>query len=160
MMALLRSRRVQVGLAVAGILALLTTTAVTLLYRPWTSDTAPVVPAAAPPLEVLGAAPAGISYTDLGQQCTPQECYRPVGVTAEGLDAEEAIETIYTHLSDQGWERLLPEGETDPDEVPYSQSALSNGTVLVQGSLEPYVEGTTAGLLLAHRVPPPPSPQR
>ena len=45
MMALLRSRRVQVGLAVAGILALLTTTAVTLLYRPWTSDTAPVVPA-------------------------------------------------------------------------------------------------------------------
>ncbi|HLU96881.1 MAG TPA: hypothetical protein VKZ89_08600 [Thermobifida alba] len=157
MMALLRSRKVQAGLAVAGVLALLGTMVVTLLYQPWASDSAPPAPPAAPSVEALGAAPEGVTYTDLGQQCTPQECYRPVAVTAAGLDAEEAVETVYTHLLDQGWGRLLPEGETDPEKVPYAESALSDGAVMVQGSLDPYVEGTTAGLLLAHLVPPSPA---
>ncbi|KUP96433.1 hypothetical protein [Thermobifida cellulosilytica] len=157
MMALLRSRRVQVGLAVAGVLALLGTTAVTLLYRPWTSESAPAAPAAAPPLEALGAAPEGVAYTDLGEQCTQDECYRAVAVTADGLDAEGAIDAVYTHLIDQGWGRMLPEGESDLDEVPYAESALTDGSVMVQGSLAPYVEGTTAGLLLAHLVPPSPA---
>ncbi|MEY9214166.1 hypothetical protein NI17_021135 [Thermobifida halotolerans] len=154
MMALLRSRKIQVGLAIAGVLALLATMGVTLLYRPWASDSAVPPPPSAPSMEVLGAAPEGVAYTDLGEQCTQFECYRAVAITTDGLSAEEAIEAVYTHLLDQGWGRLLPEGETDPEEVPYAESALSDGSVMVQGSLEPYIEGTTAGLLLAYLVPP------
>ncbi|TDQ55280.1 hypothetical protein EV190_101605 [Actinorugispora endophytica] len=149
-----------VVLATLAIVAMVSTTAVGLLnsaQAPGGVEGAAQKPPDAPGVAALGAAPQGMTYTDLGEQCDLSECFRPIAVTADGLDSEETIDAVYTHLIDEGWGRLLPEGRTDPDEVPFSESALSDGAVLVQASVQPYTTDSTAGLLLAHTVPPSPA---
>ncbi|GAA2048153.1 hypothetical protein GCM10009800_40370 [Nocardiopsis rhodophaea] len=112
-------------------------------------------PVPAPEMAALGEAPDDTEYADLGQQCERGECYRIVAITAEEADdGEEAVETVYRHLIDDGWGRILPEGADSPDDVPLSQTYLTNGSVLVQGSTSPYTPGSTAGLVIAHAQDP------
>ncbi|GAA3728891.1 hypothetical protein HDA32_000102 [Spinactinospora alkalitolerans] len=161
MMALLRSRTtmfVLVGVVTIGLVA----TMAVGLFNAMSAPTPPAgeqaePPPPAPDMASLGQPPDGVEYTDLGEQCNAAECYRPVAVTAEDLDAEGAIEAVYGHLLDQGWGRLLPQGEDDPDEVPLAESALADGSVMVQGSTQPYTEESTAGLVLAHSTAPTPA---
>ncbi|MFC7326306.1 hypothetical protein [Marinactinospora rubrisoli] len=153
MMALLRSRRamlILVGLVTVG---LVSTMAVGLVNG-WGAQPSGQEPAAqaepAPDLSVLGDAPDGVEYTDLGQQCDVSECYRPVALTSDSAEGEQAVEAVYNHLLDAGWGRMLPQGATDPEDVPLTDSALTDGSVIVQGSAQPYTEDSTAGLILAH----------
>lgn len=148
---------VLVAVAVVGLVSSLTVGLLDSSPGPGSADGSGPKPPAPPGMAALGAAPRGISYTDLGEQCDLVECYRPVAVTADGLDSEEAIDAVYTHLLDKGWGRLLPQGQTDPEAVPLADSALSDGAVLVQASLQPYTADSTAGLILAHSVPPSPA---
>ncbi|GLU47285.1 hypothetical protein [Nocardiopsis ansamitocini] len=144
-----------VALVAVVIVGLVATMAVGLLTSTETPGNA-VKPPDAPGVEMLGTPPQGIEYTDLGEQCDQAECFRPIAVTAEGRDADEAIEAVYTQLLDRGWGRLLPQGESDPETVPLADSALSDGGLLVQASRQPYTPESTAGLILAHSVPPSP----
>lgn len=112
-------------------------------------------PIPAPEMAALGDAPDDAEYTDLGQQCEQRECYRVVAVTHdEARDGEEAVEAVYQHLIDEGWGRILPEGAEGPDDAPLSDTYLTNGSVLVQGSTSPYTPGSTAGLVIAHMQDP------
>ncbi|RCV50790.1 hypothetical protein [Marinitenerispora sediminis] len=157
MMALLRSRTAMLVLVAVVTVGLVATSAVGLLNG-WgpapASQGAADSAAPAPEMEVLGAAPDGVEYTDLGQQCDTAECYRPVALTSDSVEGEQAVEAVYNHLLDQGWGRLLPQGATDPADVPLADSALTDGSVIVQGSVQPYTEGSTAGLVLAHASAP------
>ncbi|GAB3206596.1 hypothetical protein ACQEU5_09690 [Marinactinospora thermotolerans] len=160
MLALLRSRRalfVLAGLVIVGMVGAMALRLFS-VSAPAPPSGEASLPDSAPALSTLGAAPDGIEYTDLGEQCDQRECFRPVAITAEEGDGTEAIDTVYTHLLDQGWGRLLPEGASDPDEVAFADSALTNGSVIVQGSAEPYTEDSTAGLLIAHATEPSASP--
>ncbi|GAA3730725.1 hypothetical protein GCM10022402_09240 [Salinactinospora qingdaonensis] len=154
-MELLRSRKagyILVALATAG----LVTTAGFGLINALTAPSA-TPPAAtseslppAPELSVLGNEPDGVSYTDLGERCSAAECYRAVALSSDEFDGEQTIETVYNHLLSQGWGRMLPQGETDPDQVALADSAMTNGSFVVRGNTEPFTEDSTAGLVIVH----------
>ncbi|TQN28799.1 hypothetical protein FHX37_4164 [Haloactinospora alba] len=161
MMALLRSRMTMYVLAALVTVGMVATGAVglfTMSSAPAPKSPAPEgsqqPPAPAPEMSEIGEAPGDASYTDLGQQCEGGECYRLVGIAAEDLDSEEAVDTVYDHLLDKGWGQTLPQGEDDPDDVPTEQTYLTNGSVLLKGSTDPYGPDTTAGLMLTHAQPP------
>ncbi|WP_067970367.1 hypothetical protein [Nocardiopsis trehalosi] len=159
MMALLRSRTtmfVLVGLVTVGLVATGAVGLFNAVSAPPPAGAAPeggdaaAIPA--PPVDSLGAAPDGTSYTDLGEQCESGECYRLVGVTAEddGTDGEAAVDAVYGHLIDEGWARVLPDGEDAPEDVPMADSYLTDGSVLLRGSTTPYDTESTAGLMLVN----------
>lgn len=164
MMALLRSRMTMYILAALVTVGMVATGAVglfTMSSAPAPESSTPEAPEGsqqppvpAPDMAELGEAPGDTSYTDIGQQCEGGECYRLVGITTEDLDSEEAVDTVYDHLLNKGWAQTLPQGEDDPDEVPTEQTHLTNGSVLLKGSTDPYGPDTTAGLMLAHAQPP------
>ncbi|WP_046469384.1 hypothetical protein [Allosalinactinospora lopnorensis] len=163
MMALLRSRRMLVILVGVVTAALIATGAVGLFNAMRAPAPAPPSPpqgqgaeesAPAPEMDALGSAPDEVDYTDLGEECEGGECYRLVGITAEGLDGDEAIEAVYGHLLDQEWGQVVPEGSQEPEDVPETDTILTDGEVMVQGSSAPYAQDTTAGLILAHAQAP------
>lgn len=154
MMGLLRSRRVMATLAAVAIFGLVVTMAVGLFTsRDTSQQQVQGEPAPAPEMGALGAEPSRVGYVDLGEECTQLECFRVVGLTSEDLDSEEAIDAVYTTLLDREFGRMLPPGEDDPQEVEWSDSALTDGRVLIQGSEEPPAEGTIAHLVIAHSDP-------
>ncbi|MDA8369120.1 MAG: hypothetical protein M0026_04550 [Nocardiopsaceae bacterium] len=168
MMAQLRSKTAMYVLATLTTLGLVATGAAGLfnaLSAPAppeaSSDAAATAdPVPAPSMEELGKAPGGTSYTDLGEQCQTSECFRLVGITSEEEDAdgEAAAEAVHEHLLDRGWATVLPPEEggeaADPDDVPITESYLTNGSVMVQVSTTPYDTESTAGLMLAHAQAP------
>ncbi|MFC3998312.1 hypothetical protein ACFOVU_20470 [Nocardiopsis sediminis] len=166
MLALLRSRATMYITAALVTLGLVATGAVGLFNalnappQPDPAAGAGETPsgAPAPPLDAIGEAPGGAAYSDLGEQCQNGECYRLVGITAEddSADATEMIDTVYGHLLDEGWARVPPPGVEDVDDVPMAESYLTNGSVLLQGSTDPFVQGSTAGLMLGHAQEPVP----
>ncbi|ASU81986.1 hypothetical protein CDO52_03595 [Nocardiopsis gilva YIM 90087] len=158
MMSLLRSRRMMILLVAVVTVGLVASGAVGLFnafFAQSDQQQEGEAPVPAPEMAALGEAPDATEYADLGQQCERGECYRVVAITAEEADSgEEAVETVYRHLIDDGWGRILPEGADSPDDVPLSQTYLTNGSVLVQGSTSPYTPGSTAGLVIAHAQDP------
>ncbi|MFC4565072.1 hypothetical protein ACFO4E_24720 [Nocardiopsis mangrovi] len=166
MLALLRSRATMYITAALVTLGLVATGAVGLfnaLNAPPQPDAAPGAGATpsgppAPPLDAIGEAPGGAAYADLGEQCQNGECFRLVGITAddESADGTEVIDTVYGHLLDEGWARVPPPGVDDPDDAPMADSYLTDGSVMLQGSTEPFAPGSTAGLMLGHAQEPVP----
>ncbi|MBV2365104.1 hypothetical protein KUM37_17460 [Streptomonospora sp. NEAU-YY374] len=162
MMALLRSRTTILVLGALLILGMIATGAVGLVNALGTPGPAagqnppaqPDSPMPAPALDELGEAPRGASYTDFGEQCPDVECVRIVGVaTAEGDDTDEAVEKVFGHLLDEGWARILPNQEADPEDVPLAESYLTNGEVMVTAA-PVNAPDTTAGLMLMHAQEP------
>ncbi|WP_116246327.1 hypothetical protein [Nocardiopsis sp. FIRDI 009] len=172
MMALLRSRRFTIALAVALVVGLVVSGALGLFHAlrapvPTASPEPPASGAAqaperleAPDVDVLGDPPEGLSYVsgDEDVQCTTAECVRLVRVVAEegapAADSEEAIESVYHHLLDANWGQLLPEGAESPDDVPLGETILSDGDVLVADSSDHDAEEATALLMLGNAVQP------
>lgn len=162
MMAMLRSRKMMIFLAVLVTVGLVCTGMVGLfraMSAPSPAENASpenpsTAPRSAPAMDALGTAPSSVEYSDLGEQCDTNECYRIVGITADDLDGAAAVEEVYGHLVDNSWGRMLPKGENDPDEVPLTETVLTNGNVIVQGNSEPYAPETTAGLIVAHAQEP------
>ncbi|GAA4896711.1 hypothetical protein [Streptomonospora salina] len=170
----LRSRVTMVVLAAVVTVALVSTGAVGLFRALNRPDPGPAPaagqtgppgsvssPAAAPPLDRLGDAPDGTSYSDFGQQCPDVECVRVVGVSVEDGSAEQgsdeateqAIETVFNHLLDEGWGRVLPDNEADPDDVPLGESYLTDGQVLITATPVDAPEAS-AGLMLMNAQEP------
>ncbi|MDA0565926.1 hypothetical protein LG943_16630 [Streptomonospora sp. S1-112] len=162
MLGLLRSRTTILVVSALLILGMVATGAVGLvnaLGSPGPSagqapSAQPDSPMPAPALDELGDAPRGASYTDFGEQCPDVECVRIVGVaTKDGEDTDEAVEKVFGHLLDQGWARILPNQEADPDDVPLAESYLTNGSVMVTAAPVDAPD-TTAGLMLMHAQEP------
>ncbi|MFD0773400.1 hypothetical protein ACFQZ2_05605 [Streptomonospora algeriensis] len=118
-------------------------------------------PVEAPEMDTLGKAPEGTSYTDFGEQCPDVECVRIVGVALEDSSAEQgsdkatekAIKTVFTHLVDQGWGRVLPDERADPEDVPLKESYLTDGQVLITATPVDAPDAS-AGLMLMHAQKP------
>ncbi|WP_052810081.1 hypothetical protein [Streptomonospora alba] len=168
----LRSRTTMVVLAAVVTVALVATGAVGLIRSLNSPDSAPAAgqsgppgsvssPAAAPEMNKLGKAPDDVSYTDFGEQCPDVECVRIVGVALQDGSAEQgsdkatekAIDTVFTHLLDQGWGRVLPNEEADPEDVPLGEGYLSDGQVLITATPVDAPDAS-AGLMLMHAQAP------
>ena len=172
LMDLLRRRVFMVGLAVAVAVGMVATGAIGLFNALSAPDAPPqgqaappgnaASPVSAPKLDTLGEAPKDTSYTDFGEQCPDVECVRIVGIATEDgggkgkisdEETEAAIETVYNHLLDDGWARVLPDNEADPDEVPLSESYLTDGTVMITAT-PVNAPDASAGLMLMHAQQP------
>jgi hypothetical protein len=151
-MSLLRSRTTLQVLVGAVVLALVAS----LGYGLVTSRQAPEPQEVAPPPDMgeLGSPPSHVDYLDLGEECDQRECARVVGLAGEGLDAEEAIDAVYTTLMERGYSLMLPPGEDDPDEVDWVEVALTDGDVFVQASDTAPTEDTLAHLIILHAEAP------
>ncbi|GAA1785914.1 hypothetical protein [Streptomonospora arabica] len=118
-------------------------------------------PVAAPGMDALGDAPKGAGYTDFGEQCPDVECVRIVGVTLKDGEhkqdsdkaSDAAIDKVFKHLLDNGWARVLPNNEQDPDEVPLGESYLTDGQVLITAT-PVNAPDASAGLMLMHAQEP------
>ncbi|GAB3439994.1 hypothetical protein GCM10027570_04960 [Streptomonospora sediminis] len=120
-------------------------------------------PAAAPKLDSMGKAPKGTAYTDFGEQCPDVECVRIVGISLEGgkdgdrqdsgNQTEAAINKVFNHLLDEGWGRVLPNSEADPDSVPLGESYLTDGQVLITAT-PVNAPDASAGVMLMHAQKP------
>lgn len=120
-------------------------------------------PAAAPKLDTLGEAPKGTAYTDFGEQCPDVECVRIVGINLEegkdgekqssGEQTEATIDKVFKHLLDEGWGRVLPNSEADPDSVPLGESYLTDGQVLITAT-PVNAPDASAGVMLMHAQEP------
>lgn len=155
-MSLLRSRTVLQVVVAAVVFALVAS----MLYGFISSRSAPDPPSepaeVAPPpsMDELGSPPNRVDYVDLGEECDQRECARGVGLASESLDAEEAIDAVYTTLMDRGYSLMLPPGEEDPDEVDWVDAALSDGNLFVQASDAAPTEDTVAHLVVLHAEAP------
>lgn len=81
-----------------------------------------------PDVDVLGQAPSGLTYVsdpEADVYCEGTECVRLVMVVTEDgeltEDSRETVDTVVTHLLDQGWEEQEPQG------APEEQVFLSDG---------------------------------
>ncbi|RNL84349.1 hypothetical protein [Halostreptopolyspora alba] len=112
-------------------------------------------PEPAPDLDALGDPPEEVSYEDASENCELGECYRVVGVTGDGLGQEETVEAVANHLLDQGWGQVDPSGR-EPSGVPASETILSDGEVMIQGTPQPHPEAPDADgfVILAHAEAP------
>lgn len=112
-------------------------------------------PEPAPDLGTLGDPPDQVSYEDASENCETGECYRVVAVTGDGLNGEEAVEAVANHLLDQGWGQVNPTGG-EPTDVPASETVLSDGNVMLQGTPQPHPEAPDADgfVILAHAEAP------
>ncbi|MFC7743749.1 hypothetical protein ACFQXA_26415 [Nocardiopsis composta] len=167
MMALLRSRRtmlILVGLVVVGMVATGAVGLINALSAPGPQEAdgggqqSAQPPRDAPPMDALGGAPGPVDYVDLDQECgalapgQPEECYRTVGleVGEEDLDAAGALEEVRGALLDDGWQPLVPDAGTDPDDVPPEEFVLTDGTVMAMASPVSHDDSTPAAVVLAH----------
>lgn len=158
MMSRERSRRMMQivgGFVVVGLVASMGYGFISARHAPELPSADAPEPDPAPGMDSLGAPPNRIEYSDLGEFCEVDECFRAVSVSSEDLSAEDAIDTIYTTLLDRGMGRMLPPGEEDPDEVDWVESALTDNTVVIQGSdqppsLEAEEDGAIAHLVITH----------
>ncbi|MBB4934279.1 hypothetical protein F4561_005099 [Lipingzhangella halophila] len=109
----------------------------------------------APEIDALGDPPDQVSYEDVQENCESGECYRIVGLNGDGLNGEEAVETVYDHLLGQDWGQVDPSGG-DPADVPASETILTDGTVMVQGNPQAHAEApeTDGFLILGHATAP------
>jgi hypothetical protein len=111
-------------------------------------------PQEAPPASVLGDAPDGLSYAsgDNDVFCDETECVRLVQVLTEDGeptdDTEGTVQDVYDHLLEEGWLIMLPEGVESPDDVPLSQTVLTDQDVMVADSSQHEDAGTPAVLMV------------
>lgn len=167
---LLRSKKMMIILAVVVAVALVLTGGIGLFQALATNPVASPPPAQdgqgqgeapdpleAPEIDVLGQAPSGLTYDSDEEEdvhCNPAECVRLVQVLPEDegseVDSEEAVEQVYGHLLDQNWGQLLPEGVEEPDDVPMSETIMTDGDVLVADSSEHGGSDSVAVLMLGN----------
>ncbi|MEU3018033.1 MULTISPECIES: hypothetical protein [unclassified Nocardiopsis] len=155
MMALLRSRKllyvlvglVVVGLVVSGAIGLFQSFNSPPVVSPGNGQGAQGQPGpgqqgAQPPPDVdaLGSPPPGFTYVDEDEaQCAQGQCFRLVtigGEDGEELDGDprEAVRAVYEHLTDHGWNPVLPPGTESSDDVPLVDTVLTDETTLVADS--------------------------
>ncbi|QVQ50380.1 hypothetical protein J4H86_15725 [Spiractinospora alimapuensis] len=154
----MRSRnamRIVVGIVVVGLVASMGYGFISARHAPEPPPAGAPELEPAPSMDSLGTPPNRVEYADLGEICEVEECFRAVSVSSEDLSAEEAIDTIYTTLLDRGMGRMLPPGEEDPEEVDWVDSALTDNTVVIQGSDQPpspeaEEDGAIAHLVITH----------
>ncbi|MFD3687986.1 hypothetical protein ACFWTE_24585 [Nocardiopsis sp. NPDC058631] len=148
MMALLRSRRTMFVLAAVVIVGLVVSAGLGLFNAIGSDPTTPTAPpqgqgqqeqggevpasAAPPDTDVLGQAPAGLSYVsdpEADVYCEEGECARLVMVLSEDgelpEDSREAAETVFAHLTEHGWE------DQDPQGAPEGRAFLTDGDHLL-----------------------------
>lgn len=160
MMALLRSRRmlyVLVGLVVVGLVV----SGAVGLFQSFNapSTAAPGAdqgqqgqpgqgqqgdqPAPPPGVDSLGRPPSGYTYVDQDEaHCAQGQCFRLIVIAGEDGqeldgDAQEAVESVYEHLLDNGWRQELPPQAESEDDIALVDSVLTDGTTLVADSTAP-----------------------
>ncbi|WP_017615573.1 hypothetical protein [Nocardiopsis salina] len=117
-------------------------------------------PLEAPEAGVLGQAPTGLEYSSEEDdvECVPAECIRLVSVMTTDEDADvssdEAVEAVYDGLLEQNWGQLLPEGAEEPDDVPLSETIMTDGEVMVADATEHESDGAVAVLMVGNANPP------
>lgn len=174
MMALLRSRRTMFILAAVVIVGLVVSGGIGLVQSMSTvaqTEQAPGQgqegggeggpdPLEAPEAGVLGQAPTGLEYSSAEDdvECTPAECIRLVSVMTTDEDADvnsdEAVESVYDGLLEQNWGQLLPEGAEEPEDVPLSETIMTDGEVMVADATEHESDGAVAVLMVGNANPP------
>ncbi|MEE2039126.1 hypothetical protein Q8791_18080 [Nocardiopsis sp. CT-R113] len=150
MMALLRSRRTMFILASVVIVGLVVSAGLGLFNAIGSAPTSPAAPpqgqgqegqggqgggpspAAPPEVDVLGQAPAGLSYVsdpEADVYCEQNECVRLVMVLTEGgelpEDSRDTAEAVLSHLTERGWEEEAAQG------APEGRSFLTDGDHLL-----------------------------
>lgn len=96
-----------------------------------------------PGVDSLGRPPSGFTYVDEDEaHCAQGQCFRLIVIAGEDGqefdgDAEEAVESVYEHLLNNGWSQELPPDVESPDDIALTDSVLTDGTTLVADSTAP-----------------------
>ncbi|XKK41516.1 hypothetical protein HFP72_15085 [Nocardiopsis sp. ARC36] len=177
MMALLRSRNTMFVLAAVVIVGLVVSAGLGLFNAIGSAPTAPAAPPqgqgqegqggqgtgpapdAPPDVDVLGQAPAGLSYVsdpEADVYCEQNECVRLVMVLTEGgelpEDSRESVETVLSHLAEHGWEEQSPQG------APEGRAFLTDGDHLLADTSSHDTADASAMLMLGNAEQAPATP--
>jgi len=167
MMALLRSRKTMFVLAGVVIVGLVVSAGLGLFNAIGTTPAAPPqqeqgqgqqgqgggpAPDAPPDVDVLGQAPAGLSYVSDPEDdvyCEANECVRLVMVLTEDRElpeeeSRETVETVLGHLLERGWEEQRPEG------APEGQAFVTDGDHLLADTSSHDTADSPAMLMLGN----------